>query len=53
MFKVIGSVINVPIWILKDNLLYDEKVYKLFGVYGIDLEYDSEVGLIERKGLIF
>ncbi|ASJ15759.1 CRISPR-associated helicase/endonuclease Cas3 [Thermococcus chitonophagus] len=50
---VIENTVNVPIWILEKAKIIDEKVYSIFGVFGIDIEYSSELGLIEGREIIF
>jgi len=44
---VIEHTVNVPIWTLKENVHYNEDLYSVFGVYGIELDYDPETGLRE------
>ncbi|NJF24254.1 CRISPR-associated helicase Cas3' [Thermococcus sp. Bubb.Bath] len=51
---VIEHSLNVPIWVLNEAKVYNEDLYNRFGVFGIDIDYDSEVGIIEgKKELIF
>ncbi|WP_099211096.1 CRISPR-associated helicase/endonuclease Cas3 [Thermococcus henrietii] len=45
---VIEHTVNVPIWVLKEHLHYNEDLYSVFGVYGIELNYDPETGLGEE-----
>lgn len=46
---VIEHTVNVPIWTLKENAHYNEDLYSVFGVYGVELDYDSETGLREEE----
>ncbi|MFA4720224.1 CRISPR-associated helicase Cas3' [Pyrococcus kukulkanii] len=50
---VIEHTVNVPIWILEKAKIIDEKVYSIFGVFGIDMNYSPEVGLIDEREVIF
>ncbi len=45
---IIEHTINVPIWTLKEHLHHNEDLYNVFGVFGVELDYDSEVGLKEE-----
>lgn len=45
---VIEHTVNVPIWTLRENAHYSEDLYSVFGVYGVELDYDSETGLREE-----
>ncbi len=44
---VIEHTVNVPIWILKENMHHNDDLYDVFGVLGVDIEYSPEVGLKE------
>ncbi|MDV3103738.1 CRISPR-associated helicase Cas3' [Thermococcus waiotapuensis] len=44
---VIEHTVNVPIWTLEEYKHFNEDLYERFGVFGVELEYDSEVGLRE------
>ena len=45
---VIEHTVNVPIWTLKEHLHHNDDLYDVFGVFGVELDYDSEVGLKEE-----
>ncbi|AEH25129.1 CRISPR-associated helicase/endonuclease Cas3 [Pyrococcus yayanosii] len=45
---VIEHTVNVPIWTLKEHLHHSDDLYDVFGVFGVELEYDSETGLLEE-----
>ena len=45
---VIEHTVNVPIWTLNRNIHYNDDLYSVFGVYGIELDYDPETGLREE-----
>ncbi|AFK21715.1 CRISPR-associated helicase/endonuclease Cas3 [Pyrococcus sp. ST04] len=49
MVYVIENTVNVPIWVFNEHKIYDENVYSRFGVFGVDLDYNSEEGLLEGK----
>ncbi|AEK72015.1 CRISPR-associated helicase Cas3 domain-containing protein [Thermococcus sp. 4557] len=46
---VMEHTVNVPIWVLGEARLYSEDIYERFGVFGVDVDYDSEVGIKEEK----
>ncbi|WP_457742239.1 CRISPR-associated helicase Cas3' [Thermococcus sp.] len=47
---VIEHTLNVPLWTLKDNFIENDALLRHFGVYGVDLDYNSEIGLLEGEG---
>ncbi|AFL96007.1 CRISPR-associated helicase Cas3 domain-containing protein [Thermococcus cleftensis] len=50
---VIEHTLNVPIWVLNRARTHSGDLYDRFGVFGIEMDYDPEVGLKEEKtGLI-
>ncbi|WP_297467648.1 CRISPR-associated helicase Cas3' [Thermococcus sp.] len=44
---IIEHTVNVPIWTLEKYKHFNDDLYERFGVFGIELDYDSEVGLKE------
>ena len=44
---IIEHTVNVPIWTLEKYKHFNDDLYERFGVFGIELDYDSEVGLRE------
>ena len=46
---VMEHTINVPIWVLNENRVHNEDLYTRFGVFGIDMGYDHNIGLREEK----
>jgi len=44
---VIEHTVDVPIWTLKENLHDNDDLREHFGVFGIELDYDGDVGLKE------
>ncbi|WP_297065633.1 CRISPR-associated helicase Cas3' [Thermococcus sp.] len=44
---IIEHTVNVPIWTLEKYKHFNEDLYERFGVFGIELDYDSDVGLME------
>ncbi|WP_456365162.1 CRISPR-associated helicase Cas3' [Thermococcus sp.] len=44
---VIEHTVNVPIWTLEEYKHFNEDLYERFGVFGVERDYDSEVGLKE------
>ncbi|WP_297504493.1 CRISPR-associated helicase Cas3' [Thermococcus sp.] len=44
---VIEHTVNVPIWTLEEHKHFNDDLYEHFGVFGVELEYDREVGLRE------
>jgi len=44
---VIEHTVNVPIWTLEKYKHFNDDLYERFGVFGIELGYDREVGLKE------
>ena len=45
----IEHTVNVPLWVLNKVRIYKEDLHERFGVFGVDVDYDSEVGLKEEK----
>jgi CRISPR-associated endonuclease/helicase Cas3 len=46
---VIEKTVNIPIWVLNEAKFFSEDLYECFGVLGLDMDYDSEVGIVEGK----
>ena len=44
---VIENTVNVPIWTLQEHKHFNEDLHERFGVLGIELNYNSDVGLME------
>ncbi|WP_456422339.1 CRISPR-associated helicase Cas3' [Thermococcus sp.] len=44
---VIEHTVNVPIWTLESHKHFNEDLYDRFGVFGVELEYREDVGLVE------
>ena len=44
---IIEHTVNVPIWTLEKYKHFNDDLYERFGVFGIELDYDSDVGLME------
>ncbi|WP_367883762.1 CRISPR-associated helicase Cas3' [Thermococcus peptonophilus] len=52
---VIEKTVNVPIWVLNEAKFSSEDLYERFGVFGIEMDYNSDVGIVEkkRKAMVF
>ncbi|CEG11426.1 conserved hypothetical protein [groundwater metagenome] len=52
---VLGNIIEVPIYVVKDLKVFDKDIWDKFGVTFIDAIYNSEIGIIpgKRGGIIF
>ncbi|KUK03891.1 MAG: CRISPR-associated endonuclease/helicase Cas3 [Thermococcaceae archaeon] len=51
---VIEKTVNVPIWVLDEAKFFSEDLYDHFGVFGLEMGYNSEVGIIEgERGVVF
>ncbi|MBP1912842.1 CRISPR-associated helicase Cas3' [Thermococcus stetteri] len=54
MVFVVEKTVNVPIWVLNQARLFSEDLYERFGVFGIEVDYDDELGIVEgEKELVF